>query len=92
MVRLSVVALVAVTLAVLAAATGSSAATLPSSPTPLPGSTFQGGDGNQDDTAPSVDWQALQAAGRVVHAPDDNAQDTAFVGGIEGCSGRATGT
>ena len=56
---------------------------LPSSTTPLTGSDFQGGDGNQDDAAPYIDWQALQAAGRVVHAPDDNAQDTAFVGGIE---------
>ena len=45
------------------------------------GSTFQGGDGDQDDAAPYIDWQALQAAGRVVHAPDDNARDTAFVGG-----------
>ena len=54
---------------------------LPTSTPPLPGSDFQGGDGNQDDAAPSIDWQALQAAGRVVHAPDDNAKDTAFVGG-----------
>src|SRR6478735_2003694 len=54
---------------------------LPSSTAPLPGSAFQGGDGNQDDAAPSIDWQALQAAGRVVHAPDDNANDTAFAGG-----------
>src|SRR5918994_941272 len=54
---------------------------LPSSTSPLNGSTFQGGDGNQDDAAPYIDWQALQAAGRVVHAPDDNAQDTAFVAG-----------
>ena len=54
---------------------------LPSSTTPLNGSSFQGGDGNQDDAAPYIDWQGLQAAGRVVHAPDDNAQDTAFVGG-----------
>ena len=45
------------------------------------GSDFQGGDGDQDDAAPYIDWQALQAAGRVVHAPDDNAKDTAFVGG-----------
>ena len=44
-----------------------------------------------DDAAPNIDWQALQAAGRVVHAPDDNAKDTAFAGGSK-CSGRVTGT
>ena len=55
--------------------------TLPSGSAPLTGSTFQGGDGNQDDAAPLDDWQGLQAAGRVVHNPDPNAQDTAFTGG-----------
>ena len=58
-----------------------SAAVLPPSQTPLPDSTFQGADGNQDDAAPYIDWQALQAAGRVGHNPDPNAEDTAFTGG-----------
>jgi hypothetical protein len=55
---------------------------LPPSPTPLPGSTFQGADGNQDDaSARVVDWHAFEAAGRVYHSPDPNAADTAFTGG-----------
>jgi hypothetical protein len=58
-----------------------SAAVLPPSQAPLPDSTFQGADGNQDDAAPYIDWQALQAAGRVSHNPDPNAEDTAFTGG-----------
>jgi hypothetical protein len=53
----------------------------PSSPNPLPGSSFQGADGNQDNAAPLIDWQAMQAAGRVYHNPDENEQDTAFTGG-----------
>jgi hypothetical protein len=67
----------------LLAAPAASAYPLPSSATPLSGSTFQGGDGDQDDATPYIDWQALQAAGRVLHAPDDNEQDTAFVGGTK---------
>lgn len=60
------------------------AAQLPSGPTPLTGSTFQGGDGNHDhDLAPYVDWQGLHAAGRVVHNPDPNAQDGIFAGGAK---------
>jgi hypothetical protein len=58
---------------------------LPSSPNPLPGSSFQGADGNQtnqlEPPPPRIDWQALDAEGRVNHSPDPNAQDTAFVGG-----------
>jgi hypothetical protein len=54
---------------------------LPPSQNPLPGSSFQGADGNQGDAAPLVDWQGLEAAGRVVHNPDPNEQDTAFTGG-----------
>jgi hypothetical protein len=53
----------------------------PSSPNPLPGSSFQGADGNQDNAAPLIDWQAMQAAGRAYHNPDENEQDTAFTGG-----------
>jgi hypothetical protein len=58
---------------------------LPSSDEPLPGSSFQGADGNQtnqlEPPPPRIDWQALEAAGRVHHTPDPNDQDTAFVGG-----------
>jgi hypothetical protein len=71
-------------LALAAVAPGSAAgAPLPGGSTPLPGSTFQGGDGNQDDQAPFVDWQGLQAAGRVVHSPDPDASDTEFVDGTK---------
>ena len=51
------------------------------SPNPLPGSTFQGADGNQNDTAILIDWQGLRVEGRVGHTSDDNPQDTAFIGG-----------
>ena len=67
----------------IAVAAPASATVLPPTTNPLPGSSFQGADGNQDD-APSlgfIDWQALQAAGRVVHNPDPSAQDSAFTGG-----------
>ena len=56
-------------------------ASLPPTQNPLPGSSFQGADGNQDDADPRVDWQGLQAAGRVRHTPDANDEDTAFKGG-----------
>ena len=56
-------------------------ASLPPSRGSLPGSSFQGADGNQDDAAPLVDWQGLQAAGRVRHTADANDEDTAFTGG-----------
>lgn len=54
---------------------------LPPTQNPLPGSSFQGADGNQDDAPPLLDWQALQGAGVVQHTPDPNAQDDAFAGG-----------
>src|SRR4051794_12444054 len=63
------------------AAPAAAAAPLPGSSTPLEGSTFQGGDGNQDDQVPYVDWQQMQASERVVHSPDPNAADSAFTGG-----------
>jgi hypothetical protein len=53
------------------------------SPDPLPGSTFQGADGNQDNAAPNIDWQARQASQRVLHNPDPNARDTAFKAGAK---------
>ena len=56
-------------------------AQLRSTPDSLPGSDFQGADGDQDDAAPLIDWQALQAAARVQHNPDENDEDTAFAGG-----------
>ena len=54
------------------------AAQLTPTDAPLLGSDFQGADGDQDDAAPLVDWQALQAAGGVRHSPDANARDTTF--------------
>jgi hypothetical protein len=54
---------------------------LPPSVDPLPGSTFQGADGNQDDALPRIDWQGLQAEVRVKHGPDPNDEDSAFVDG-----------
>ena len=54
---------------------------LPPSLSPLPGSSFQGADGNQGDAQPALDWQAFQAAGRVHHSPDPSAQDSAFTAG-----------
>jgi hypothetical protein len=75
-------ALVAAVAYGLLAAPPANATPLPPSQAPLPGSSFQGADGNQDDAPPRVvDWQAFQAAGRVVHNPDENDEDTAFAGG-----------
>jgi hypothetical protein len=72
----------AVLLALVAAfAQSASATVLPPSQGALPGSSFQGADGNQNDAAPLVDWQAFLAADRVGHSPDPNAQDSAFAGG-----------
>jgi hypothetical protein len=48
---------------------------------PLPGSQFQGGDGNQADMTGLIDWQGLQADGRVHHTVDPNAVDNIFAGG-----------
>ena len=56
-------------------------ASLPPTQNPLPGSSFQGADGNQDDADPRVDWQGLRAVGRVRHTADANDEDTAFKGG-----------
>jgi hypothetical protein len=52
-------------------------------PSPLPGSQFQGGDGNQDDAAALglIDWQGLAADGRVGHTSDPQANDNVFKGG-----------
>jgi len=65
----------------LAIAASASATQLSPSNSPLPGSSFQGADRNQDDSAPLIDWQELQAAGRVVHNGDPNDDDNSFHGG-----------
>jgi hypothetical protein len=48
---------------------------------PLPGSQFQGGDGNQDNTATLIDWHGLEADERVEHSSDPNEHDNVFAGG-----------
>ena len=79
--RLSVGSAVAVVVALAAPALASGA--LPRTAAPLPGSSFQGGDGNQASEGGLVDWDALQDAGRVRHNPDANAEDTSFAGGTK---------
>ena len=78
---------VALAIALTCVSVGSSAATAvplpPPSPNPLDPSIFQGGDGNQDDAPSLIDWEALDGAGRVVHNPDPNAEDSAFKKGSE---------
>jgi uncharacterized repeat protein (TIGR01451 family) len=70
--------------ALLAAGAGvAQASPLARSMAPLPGSSFQGADGDQDDQAQYADWQGFQATGRVAHSPDPNEADSAFVGGSE---------
>ncbi|CAA9487014.1 MAG: hypothetical protein AVDCRST_MAG85-1007, partial [uncultured Solirubrobacteraceae bacterium] len=64
-------------LLVLAATLGLSPSALAS---PLPGSSFDSGDGNQEDTV-GLDWQGANSAGRVVASPDAN--DDCFVGGVK---------
>jgi hypothetical protein len=71
----------AVLVSFLLAAPAASGAALPPTSEPLPGSQFQGADGDQDDAAPLLDWETLQAQGRVEHNPDPNAADSAFSGG-----------
>ena len=56
---------------------------LPRSSAPLPGSSFQGADGNQASEGALVDWDALEDAARVRHNEDANAQDTTFGGGAK---------
>ncbi|HEY1320598.1 MAG TPA: hypothetical protein VGF32_10145 [Streptosporangiaceae bacterium] len=73
------VALVAIALTGLAAP-AARGAPLPSGPGTLLPSLFQGGDGDQADAPGLVDWQGLQAAGRVAHNPDAGQE---FAGGSE---------
>jgi hypothetical protein len=77
----ALIALASVTALACGAASPASATPLPPSPAPLPGSSFQGADGDQDDAPGLLDWQGLQAAGAVKHSPDPNDQDSAFAGG-----------
>ena len=74
-------ALLAGVAALLVAAPAAAADPVPRALTGLPGSTFQGGDGNQDDVPPLIDWEGFEAARRVVHSPDPNDADSAFAGG-----------
>jgi hypothetical protein len=83
--------LVAAAAALLAFAPAAFAGTIEPSLTPLPpavgGSTFQGGDGDQDDPtgqAGVVDWDGRQGQQPpVVHNPDAGAGNLAFTGGSE---------
>ena len=72
----------AVVLAALVAAAPASAQLAPSTG-PLPGSAFQGADGDHDDDRDRflIDWQGVVDAGRVQHSPDANANDSTFAGG-----------
>jgi hypothetical protein len=79
----NVVATIAACAVVATGAGAARAAPLPNGSAPLPGNSFQGADGNQDDQSPYVDWQGFQASGRVTHSADPNAEDSAFVGGSE---------
>jgi len=55
----------------------------PTTPNPLPGSQFQGGDGNQAKAPGLIDWQGLQASGRVGYTFDPQANDNVFAGGTK---------
>ena len=48
---------------------------------PLPGSQFQGGDGDLANASGLIDWQGLQADGVVGHTSDPQASDNIFAGG-----------
>jgi hypothetical protein len=69
--------------ALIAAASPAAAVTLPPTASPLPGSSFQGGDGNQTDQAPYIDWAGRDAVGQVAHSDDPNANDDVFKGGTK---------
>jgi hypothetical protein len=80
--RLAVVLLAAAMALVLGRA-GALAIDVPSTTQPLPGSQFQGGDGNEDNAPGLIDWQGLEADGRVAHTVDPNGKDDIFAGGAE---------
>jgi hypothetical protein len=58
---------------------------LPPTTSSLPGSSFQGADGNQNDDAALelIDWQAKQSERSVLHSPDPNEADSAFTNSKE---------
>src|SRR5687768_6717356 len=57
---------------------------LTGSPNPLPGSSFEGGDANQEaSNVLRTDW-ASPGVNAVSASPDPNAQDNIFAGGAEG--------
>lgn len=60
-----------------------SAAELSFSRDALPGSTFQGADGDQEETATLRDWETLQADGLLRHSEDPNSPDSAFGDGTK---------
>jgi hypothetical protein len=71
-------------LATVAVAAPAVAVTVTPTNEPLPGSAFEGGDGNQTASDPGrTDWAELHAQARVLHAPDPNADDDAFAGGTK---------
>jgi hypothetical protein len=72
-----------VTLVLGAQAARAQTVTVTPTPLPLPGSQFQGGDGDQDNAPALIDWQGLQADGRVEHTSDPQASDNVFSGGSE---------
>jgi hypothetical protein len=55
----------------------------PPTPNPLRGSQFQGGDGNQANAPGLIDWQGLQASGRVGYTFDPQTNDNVFAGGTK---------
>src|SRR6266498_4437541 len=50
---------------------------------PLPGSSFDSGDGNQTQDAFVADWQDAWSAGRVTAVTDPQATDNCFIGGVK---------
>src|SRR5215204_1690773 len=75
------VALLAALGALALVAARADAVPLAGSANPLPGSTFEGGDGNQAAALPRTDWQNIAG---VNHSPDPNLNDNIFAGGNEG--------
>ena len=63
-------------------ASSPASAALTPSPVPLPGSSFQGADGDQANGQGFIDWAGLDA-GRVVRNHDPNDLDTQFAGGTK---------
>jgi protocatechuate 3,4-dioxygenase beta subunit len=68
--------------ALLAATLALALAPLRASAAPLPGSSYDSGDGNQDDGF-NLDWQNAFTTARAVESADPNGTDTCFVGGTK---------